>query len=697
VGVQIVVLTSSDDNVAAVNSILREGGHASHCHRLDDQNELPELLAGQPRSQPLDLLLLFADESRFDVAAVARLLARREQAPPLLLARERVDEQSIADAMECGARDVVSLTHRNRLLAVIERELQAHRLRLTLDKLLSSANSYKQELRELMAGASDAIVDIQEGIIVAANPAWLALLGHPEDADLTGEPFMDLFRKSDRPGLKGALVACLKDKWQGDALHVVAHQADGNELPLDIRLEKVSIDGEPAVRVLVPMDSNAEKTPTELLESAVCKDPSTGFYHRHYFLQELETRLAQPLGGGVRAMVYIRPDNFARVHKDIGLLATEALLLRLAELLREFMQPSDLYGRFGGTMFVALLERGTMSDVEAWAEGLRKAVAEQVFEVEQQSTTLTCTIGLVEVDQELHEPAALLVEAEKACRQGREAGGNRVQLARISTGSTSIRQADALWVPRLRHALMKNRLRLVHQPVTSLNEEIEGVFDTRVRLLDEQDELILPSEFMPAAERNGLVKNIDRWVIGASFSFCAAKRPNLVFVRLSRDSLIDDTLFDWLQARLQNTRVRPAQICFQVMEEVVSQHLKHAKSVAGQLRSAGFLFAVDHLGTGRDSQQVLKHVPMDYVKIDGSLMQGLHRNPENQRLVGQLATLAREQQIHTIAERVEDANTMAVLWQLGIAHIQGNYSQMHGVVLEDTQTIRGLNARTGSA
>ncbi len=693
VGVQIVVLTSSDDNVAAVNSILREGGFASHCTRLAQQNELGELLDAAT-SRPVDLLLLFADESRFDIAGVARLLAEREQAPPLLLARERVDEQAIAEAMKCGARDVVSLTHRNRLLAVIERELQAHRLRLTLDKLLSSANAYKQELRKLMAGASDAIVDVQEGIIVAANPAWLALLGYADDAELSGEPFMDLFRKSDRPGLKGALVACLKNKWQGESLHVVAHQADGNELPLDIRLEKVSIDGEPAVRVLVPMDANAEKTPSELLENAVCKDPSTGFYHRHHFLERLHARLADPLAGGVRALVYIRPDNFARVHNDIGLLATEALLLRLAELLREFMQPSDLYGRFGGTMFVALLERGTLGDVEAWAEALRRAVAEQVFEVEQQSTTLTCTIGLVEVEQELNAPATLLEEAEKACRQGREAGGNRVQLARISSGSTSIRQADALWVPRLRHALMKNRLRLVHQPVTSLNEEIEGVYDTRVRLLDEQDELVLPGEFMPAAERNGLLKNIDRWVIGASFSFCAAKRPNLVFVRLSRDSLLDDTLFDWLQARLRNSRVRAEQICFQVSEEVVAQQLKHAKAVAGQLRAVGFRFAVDHLGTGRDSPQVLKHVPMDYVKIDGSLMQGLHRNQEAQKLVGKLATLAREQRINTIAERVEDANTMAVLWQLGIAHIQGNYSQMHGVVLEDTQTIRGLGART---
>ncbi len=690
-GVPIVVLTRQDESVATINSILRQGGHASHCLQLKQANDLEDTL----QQANVELVILFADESEFDTAAIAATLKRRQKHVPLLLVRERVDEQSIAEAMESGARDVISLTHRNRLLAVIERELEAQGLRNALDGVLSSAKTYKRELRELMDGASDAIVDVQEGIVVAANPAWLALLGLAEDTDLFGEPFMDLFRESDRPGIKGALVACLRDKWEQDALQVVLHQANGTEVPLSIRLEKVSIDGEPSVRIQVPTDTGVDVDPVEALEQAVCKDPSTGFYHRRHFLEQLEARLDEPLGGGVRALVYIRPDNFARVHDDIGLLATEAILLRLAELLREFMQPNDLYGRFGGTIFVALLERGTVADCEAWGEALLRAIAEQVFEVDRQSTSLTCTIGLCEADSENSTATALLTEAERSCREGREAGGNRITASQSTGASISMRQADAIWLPRIRNALMKNRLRLVHQPVTSLNEEVDGVYDTRVRMLDEQDNLILPSEFIPAAERAGLIKNIDRWIVGASFSFCTARKPNLVFVRLSRESVVDDTLMDWLQARLRNARVQPRQLCFQITEDVAAQQLKSTKRLAEQLRGAGFLFAIDHLGTGRDSAQLLKHVPMDYVKIDGSLMQGLHRDQDCQKRVGHLASLAKGMGIHTIAERVEDANTMAVLWQLGIAHIQGNYVQMHGVVLEDTQTVRGLSISGG--
>jgi EAL domain-containing protein (putative c-di-GMP-specific phosphodiesterase class I) len=341
-------------------------------------------------------------------------------------------------------------------------------------------------------------------------------------------------------------------------------------------------------------------------------------------------------------------------------------------------------------MFIALLERGTMKDSDTWTEQLRRTISEYVFEVESQSTSLTCTIGLSEVKHSELTTAELLTEVEKACRAGRDAGGNRVHLSADSSATQAIRAADALWIPRLRDALMQNRLRLIHQPITGLTEEVSGIFDTRIQMVDELGEVVLASEFIPAAERAGMIKNVDRWVIGASLSFCKAKNPTLVFLRLSADSINDESLIDWLRARIPNSQVTPENICFQVTEEVAAKYLKQTKIVAEALRTEGFYFAIDHLGNGRDSDQVLNHVPMDYMKIDGSLMQGLHREPKSQKIVNKLVRTANDLGIKTIAERIEDANTMAILWQLGIGLIQGNYAQMHGVVLEDTQNVQGL-------
>ncbi len=689
VGVPLVIYSRQDDNLSAVNNILRQAGHPVHCSRVGKLNELDEVLKNL---QP-ELVIYFADERPDELTTIVDLLSKKNPNPPLLLVRSRIDEQTIAEAMGSGAHDVISLTHRNRFQAVVNRELAAFRLKVALAGVVSSAKQYRKELKTLMQGSAEAIADIQEGIIVASNPHWAELFGYSNSQALIDIPFMDCCTESDQQMIKGALVACLKQKWDGAPLKMNGLHADGSEVPVEINLERVTIEGDPAVRITVAGDQPTDSSPEQFLEQALFKDPVTGFYHRHYFIDKVEERLQINLSGGKRAMVYIRPDNFARVHDDIGMLATEKLLMQMAEMLRDFMQPPDLYGRFGGTMFIALLERGTMKDVETWAEQLRKKISEHVFEVENQSTSLTCTIGLVEVNYSEQTTADLLNEVEKACRAGRDAGGNRVHLSADTSATQAIRISDALWVPRLRNALMQNRLRLMHQPITGLTEEVDGIFDTRVQMVDEVGDAVLASEFIPAAERAGMIKNVDRWVIGASLSFCQAKNPELVFLRLSADSINDDSLCDWLKSRINNSQVNPAQICFQVTEEVAAHYLKQTKMIAEVLRTDGFRFAIDHLGNGRDSYQVLNHVPMDYMKIDGSLMQGLHREPEAQKKVGDLARTAGNLGIKTIAERIEDANTMATLWQLGIGLIQGNYIQMQGVILEDTQSVRGLAAR----
>jgi EAL domain-containing protein (putative c-di-GMP-specific phosphodiesterase class I) len=149
--------------------------------------------------------------------------------------------------------------------------------------------------------------------------------------------------------------------------------------------------------------------------------------------------------------------------------------------------------------------------------------------------------------------------------------------------------------------------------------------------------------------------------------------------------------WEWLETHLNRKQNDPAQICFQVSEEVAGRHMERTKTLATQLGQLGFQFAIDHVGGGKaEVGEILNKLPMDFIKIDGSLMQGLHLNPETQEKVREISNLAAARGIKTIAERVEDANTMAVLWQLGISFIQGNYLQMRGVVLEDTMTSRGL-------
>jgi EAL domain-containing protein (putative c-di-GMP-specific phosphodiesterase class I) len=225
--------------------------------------------------------------------------------------------------------------------------------------------------------------------------------------------------------------------------------------------------------------------------------------------------------------------------------------------------------------------------------------------------------------------------------------------------------------------------------VASLQGEDPNMFDVLVRMLDNQGKEVLPADFMAAAERNDLLKNIDRWVVGASLSFAAQKKPGCLFVRLSRDSVLDNAFVDWLKTQLGTGRHEPQRICFQVTESIAEQYMNAAVGQLSALKKLGFRVALERFGSGRDPYKLLSSVPLDFIKIDGALVQDLAANQETQIMVRKLVEQAVKQKIETIAERVEDANTMAVLWQLGVQFIQGYFvNAPEEVVMAEGQSRR---------
>ena len=211
----------------------------------------------------------------------------------------------------------------------------------------------------------------------------------------------------------------------------------------------------------------------------------------------------------------------------------------------------------------------------------------------------------------------------------------------------------------------------MQQPIASLSGSVQKIFDVAVRMLDTQAREVLPSEFLPAAERNDLMRNIDRWVLRAALEVIAKRQPDLMFVRLSRDSVLDTTLASWLEGELKSTRADPQRLCVQVTEAVAERHLPQTQSLLGELRKRQIKMALEHFGAGRDSHGLLTALAVDFLKIDGSLMQGLTGNLETQQRVRAIVESASKRAIQTVAERIEDANTMAVVWQLGVQYIQG--------------------------
>ena len=669
--VPMIVLTRHQDNVEAINSTLRNAGVAVRCNWIKDLTDLGEAL----QQINAHMLVAFVGPDPADMTKVMTVVKQYGADVPVLFARDQVDEEIMANAMAQGARDVISLMNPNRLRAVVARELEANRQARALNSTISSAREYRDQLKSFMAGSADAIAHVQEGIIVDANPAWLDLYGFTEADALTGTPLMDVFDPEVHAALKGALVACLQGKWSNHTLKANALLNDGSSVPLEMELSRVEFDGEPAVRLCFAARKRGESSSNlnEQLTEALERDASTGALQRRFFIEHLKQALAQPIKAGVRELIAIQPDKLEAVADDIGPLGFEDFIAQFAGLISETRQPTDLFGRFGDGTLVLLMERGTARDIEVWATNLIRKVATQVFRLAEKQISCTCSVGVGLVDPRSPNAGSALVDALTARRTAETSGGGRVNIVDHRQEDTKREAADEVWVKRIRAALMENRFRLMQQPVASLLGEDKGMFDVLVRMVDEQGQELLPAEFMAAAERNDLMKNIDRWVIGASMTFIASRPVKQLFVRLSKDSVRDKSLLQWLLNQLKSSRIEPARLAFQVSEQIASEYLADTSELANGLRKTGFRFALEHFGTGRDPQRLIAHLPIDYVKVDGTLMQGLAVDQALQARVRELVEQAKERNIATIAERVEDANTMAVLWQLGIEFIQGYF------------------------
>jgi multidomain signaling protein FimX len=668
--VPLIVMTRSQDHVEAINSTLRNAGHPVHCTWLPDARDLSDAIT---QLNP-EMLIAFIDELGIDMGSLTKIKQQSAPEMPVVIVREQVDEAIIAEAMRSGAQDVVTLANRSRLQSVVGRELRAHRLERALSTTLSSAREYREQLQRFLEGSADAITHVQEGIIVDANRAWLELFGYSGEDALTGTPLMDLFELETHPALKGALVACLQGKWTDHALKVQALLSDGSSVPLTLTLARANYENEPATRVSIPANNKSADHDLELqLAQAVKNDASTGFLQQRYLLIAIQDRCANAMKGGVRQFAYVKPDRFTDIQSAIGVLASEDFMGQLAEAVRMELTANDLCGRFGGNGFLILLERGTARDVETWAENVVARIRDHSFSFDEKNFVVTVTVGLGLLPPTNPDIGSAIADAVSATRRGRELGGNQMYAVDKSDTDTRVQAYDKIWVKHIKSALMENRFRLVQQPIASLLGEDKGMFDVLVRMLDEQGGEVLPAEFIRAAERNDLMKNIDRWVIGASMSFAANRKASCIFVRLSKDTILDKSVVSWLETQLRSLKIEAKRLCFQVTEEIATQYVRQTTDLSESLRKLGFRFALEHFGTGRDPFKLIGSIGMNFIKVDGSLMQGLSTNQLQQQRVKGLVEAAKRKGVETVAERVEDANTMAVLWQLGVEFIQGYF------------------------
>jgi diguanylate cyclase (GGDEF)-like protein len=681
--ISIAVLTESQDDVALIDSALRDAGLAARCHWVSQPQNLGDTLA----ASQVELVIMNCDRYPDSIRQVVKQKDRFGPELHVIAMQEEADEASIQLAMQSGASDLVSIGLKSRLQSVVTRELRALRVERALNSTIHSATEYRRQLKDYMQESPNAIALVQEGIVTDINDAWLRLFRAASNDEVTGLPLMDNFETESHAAIKGALIAAIRGKWEADERLVAkSHITHSGNDQLHMEFQKFTFDDGPCVKVTIRLPEKAPEEPTKLVHDALKRDPTTLFFHRAQFLERLSKRLQRKPQSGLHALAYLRIDKFREVCTNVGILNSEEVLAQFAEALRTRLHPRDLAGRFEGTAMMVLLERGSARDAEVWASKLCDYIRSLTFDVDDRSAQLTCSIGVCpanDIYRSLEQFVGATVDAWKIAK---ETGGNSAFLSEAAKEDTKQKEFDAIWIRHLKSALLENRFRLAQLPIAGLRCDGVEMYDLLVRMLDANGKSVLPSEFLPAAERNNMMKHIDRWMIKAAVDFCSQSEADRVFVRLSRQSILDASTVAWMDQEFDSNNFDCSRLVIQVPERDAAKHIKQTRLIVNQLRKIGVGFAIEHYGIGQERFQILDILKPDYIKIDGEMMHTLMTDTAVQKGVERIVRAATERNIRSIAERVENANAMAVLFQLGLDFMQGHYVHEPEVVLQAVET-----------
>ncbi len=444
---------------------------------------------------------------------------------------------------------------------------------------------------------------------------------------------------------------------------------------LEISLNKVKLEAGDMF-IGIARDITERKGLLEKIEYHSTHDPLTGLVNRLEFERHLHSLLQEPRDKDTNhALIFLDLDNFKLINDTCGPTAGDLLLQQISQLIQKRTRKSDLLARLGGNEFGVLLRQCPVAQANRVAESYLSCVKDFRLQWLDKQLDIGASIGVVPILADSSGVEDIMGYAETACHIAKERGGNLIQLYTGQAEFSQRRQASH-WVSAIRAALDADRFQLFFQRIVPLAPTGAGSEHREIllRMLDVAGGLISPAEFMPAAEKFHLMPLVDRWVVRHLFEAYRShpqRASEQYAINLSGASLNDDGFPDFLRALITEYAIPPAALCFEITETVAIRSLQRASDFIHQLREIGCRFALDDFGAGMSSFAYLRALNVDYLKIDGSLVRDVHRDPVSRVMVDAIHQIGRAMGIQTIAEFAENEAIIASLRQIGVDYAQG--------------------------
>ena len=605
----------------------------------------------------------------------------------------------ISESLACGALECLFKSEsRDLLLARLASLARTINDRKAID-------NERRRLQGILSSVGEGVYGVDaEGIIQFINPAALDLLGYSEASELIGRSAFDAFHYADENGLpmqRGAshLNTCYANGSEVSAWQTRFWTSAKRGVPVECNIHPLRMDAEQNGSVIAFRDISARRILEDELRWQAEHDGLTKLFNRSWFEAQLEQECNRVRRTGQAAMLlFIDLDRFKYINDTAGHVAGDRLLVEVSQRLKSRLRGSDHLARMGGDEFAVLLTNVGCSDLMSLADGFRRVLTATPFTYGGKSYRITLSIGCAKIDGVAHSPSDAMAFADIACHMAKRSGRNQCQMYSPETGRKAALGVDLGWSVRLEEALRSDRFVLVYQPIVPLkgmendtassknskdiwlrqlerNPYDEALFEVLVRLKGAQGELISPNAFLPAAERFGLMQEIDYWVIDHALMALRetrdSPRPIALTINISAQTLEKGGVTEFVTARIVEYDVNPASIVLEIIESHSINDMENAQIQLAALRTLGCRIAVDDFGTGFSTFAYLKQIEADIVKIDGSLIQGLPEDDLDRTIIAALTSIAEAAGKVTVAECVEDISMLLTLYECGVDMAQG--------------------------
>lgn len=586
------------------------------------------------------------------------------------------------------------------------RELFLARLR-SLARTVHDRKAIDNERRRLhgiLNSVGDGVYGVDSrGVIQFVNPAAYDILGYPHDAEWVGRNAAELIHYAFEDGTRIPRNACYLSQCYADGNQVSGWQtvfwrADGRPIPVECTVYPMAIEGQREGSVVAFRDVSQRRLLEDELRWQASHDALTKLHNRAYFESQLEQEVLRLRRSEQSSLLlFVDLDRFKYINDTAGHGAGDQLLIECSHRLKARLRGSDTLARMGGDEYALILRNVAGADPERVADEFRRALSGQLFVYGDKSYRISASIGVARLDRNTLSPSEAMANADIACHIAKNKGRNQTHVYSFDSDQRASMDVELNWSARLEEALRADLFVLCYQPILPLagldphdpnlrEEEIwhahlrrpnsrRAYFEVLLRMRGHDGELVAPNAFLPTAERYNLMLDIDRWVTHNAFK--ALKELDLgersagLSINLSAQSLASTDTAKYITDKLVEFDIDPSLISFEITETKAVTNLDAARALMADLRSLGVRFALDDFGSGFSSFTYLKHLEVDYLKIDGMFTLGILDDPVDRAVIQAINAIAHSVGKRTVAECVDRPELLAALKDCGVDLVQG--------------------------